>query len=119
MPGLDGRIWGDVSAVAANGNFMGGVLFGPGLLEEAFLYNSFTGENINLNEAFADVLPEGWRLIETQHISDDGSRLFVRAQAPDGSSRLVGLEGEAIIPAPGAFALLLSGAGVMSRRRRV
>ena len=118
VPALGDRVWGDVSSVDANGNFMGGGLFGPGLQEEAFLYNSFTGETVNLNEVFADVLPDGWRLIATKHISDDGSRLFVRAQAPDGSFRLVGLEGEAVIPAPGAFALLLGGAGMMSRRRR-
>ena len=117
VPGIDGRIWGDVKAVDASGNFMGGGLFGPGLQREAYFYNRLTNESVNLNDVFADLLPDGWLLIETQHISNDGSRLFVRAQAPDGSFRIVGLDGDAV-PTPGTATLLaLAGAASLRRRR--
>ncbi|MEM1423194.1 MAG: hypothetical protein AAGH64_04235 [Planctomycetota bacterium] len=118
IPALGDRIWGDARAVDPTGNFLGGGLSGVGLQDRAFLHNRFTGETVDLNEVFADILPEGWILFETLHIGENASRLFVSALAPDGTGRVVELQGEAIIPAPGAFALLLGSAGVISRRRR-
>ncbi len=117
VPGVGDRIWGDVIAVDPTGFFMGGSLFGAGLQREAFLFNRYTGESVNLNEVFADILPEGWVLQQTQHISADGERLFVRALAPDGTQRIVTLEGNPVIPAPGAVALF-GLAGVSMRRRK-
>ncbi len=117
VPGVDGRIWGNMSAMNYSGTIGGGNLFGPGLTNHAFIHEFASGESYDLNEVFAPFIPDGWILTATQHISDDGSRIYCHALAPDGTTRVVVLDGE--VPAPGA-AVLFAAAGMLAggRRRR-
>ncbi|MGP1345626.1 MAG: hypothetical protein ACTS3F_03025 [Phycisphaerales bacterium] len=118
IPGVGGRIFGTMNAANYTGTLLGGGLLGPGLQNNAVLYDIASDTTLNLNDVFADVLPDGWILTFTLHISDDGSRIFTKALAPDGTARVVVLEGE-YVPAPGAVALLaMAGAAATRRRRR-
>ncbi len=116
VPGVGGRVWGDMFAVNYPGTWGGGSLFGAGLERHAYLYDFDNDESYDLNDLFAEQIPDGWVLVQTQHISDDASRVFVQARAPDGSLRFVLLEGE--VPAPGALTLLGGALMVAPRRRR-
>ncbi len=117
IPGVGGRNFGRMNAANYTGTLLGGGLFGGGLQNNAVLFDIATETTLNLNEVFADVIPTGWVLTFTLHISDDGSRIFTRALAPDGTARVVLLEGE-YVPAPGAFGLLAMGGIAATRRRR-
>ncbi|MFI4856006.1 MAG: hypothetical protein ACIAQF_13625 [Phycisphaerales bacterium JB065] len=117
VPGVDGRIWGTMNAVNYTGTFGGGNLFGAGLPNHAFLYDFANDITYDLNDLFAEVIPDGWVLTHTTDISDDASKIFARALAPDGTARFVELTGMPI-PAPGAVALLgIAGIGAARRRR--
>ncbi|MDX2114449.1 MAG: hypothetical protein SFZ24_02345, partial [Planctomycetota bacterium] len=63
------------------------------------------------------LLPAGWTLTNTQHISDDGSRIFCLATAPDNSQRAVMLTGTFLIPAPGSGLVFAALAPAGLRRR--
>lgn len=115
IPGVGGRIMGTMNAVNYTGTFGGGNLFGAGLPNHAFLYDFANDITYDLNELFAGIIPDGWVLTHTTDISDDGSKIFARALAPDGTARFVELTG--IVPAPGT-ALLLGLAGLGATRRR-
>lgn len=117
VPGVGGRVWGNMSAMNYSGTIGGGNLFGAGLQNHAFIHEFASGESYDLNEVFAPFIPDGWILTATQHISDDGSRIYCHALAPDGTTRVVVLDGE--VPAPGA-AVLFAAAGMLAggRRRR-
>lgn len=117
VPGVGGRIWGTMNAVNYTGTFGGGNLFGAGLPNHAFLYDFANDVSYDLNDLFAEVIPDGWVLTHTTDISDDASKIFARALAPDGTARFVELTGLPI-PAPGALALLgIAGIGAARRRR--
>lgn len=115
IPGVGGRVMGTMNAVNYTGTFGGGNLFGAGLSNHAFLYDFANDMTYDLNVLFADLIPDGWVLTHTTDISDDGSKIFARALAPDGTARFVELTG--IVPAPGT-ALLLGLAGIGAARRR-
>ncbi|MCR9218084.1 MAG: PEP-CTERM sorting domain-containing protein [bacterium] len=115
IPGVGGRLMGTMNAVNYTGTFGGGNLFGAGLPNHAFLYDFANDITYDLNDLFAEVIPDGWLLTHTTDISDDGSKIFARALAPDGTARFVELTG--VVPAP-ATAILLGLAGVGAARRR-
>ena len=118
IPGVGGRIFGSMNAANYTGTLLGGGMTGAGIPQaNAVLYDIATDTTLNLNEVFADIIPTGWILTFTLHISDDGSRIFTRALAPDGSSRVVMLEGN-YVPSSGGFALLAMGGLAATRRRR-
>ncbi|MCA9312142.1 MAG: hypothetical protein KDA21_13095 [Phycisphaerales bacterium] len=117
VPGVGPRVWGNMSAMNYTGTIGGGNIFGPGFQNNAFITELGSGTSYNLNELFAAFIPDGWILTTTTHISNDGSRIFCQALAPDGSVRTVVLEGD--VPAPGAAGLLvMAGALAGTRRRR-
>lgn len=117
VPGVGGRIFGTMNAANYTGTLLGGGLNGPGIPQShAVLYDIASNTTMDLNVVFADQIPDGWVLTFTLHISDDGSKIFTRALAPDGSARIVMLEGE-YVPTPGSIALLAV-AGVAATRRR-
>lgn len=116
IPGVGGRVFGSADAVNYTGTLIGGNLFGPGMPNHAFLYDIANDITYDLNDLYADIIPEGWVLTHTTDISDDGSKIFTRALAPDGSTRFVELTGE-LIPTPGS-AMLLGLAGIAATRRR-
>lgn len=117
---LPGSINGSMLTINDPGTLAGGHLsFTGGLGNRAILTDLATGEVINLHDAYSTsgLLPAGWILRTTHHISADGSRIFCVAQAPDGTSRMVELQGS-YLPTPGAFVVLAGGLLSMSRRRR-
>jgi len=117
---LSGSVAGNLLTINYNGTLAGGLMgFTGGVGNRAILTDLATGEVINLDTAYrnAGYLPTGWILRATHHISEDGSRIFCVAEAPDGTSRVVLLEGS-YLPTPGALAVFASGLLSMSRRRR-
>lgn len=116
---LAGSVFGNMSAMNYTGNLGGGNMFLSGQGNRAFLYELDTGVVYNLDQIYraAGLLPTGWTLIATRHISDDGTRIFCTATAPDGSTRAVLLEGS-YVPTPGTLALAGLAGLVATRRRR-
>ncbi len=120
VPVLDGLASATVNTVNYTGTMLGGgVNYGALVGNRAFAYSIVTGELYDLNEIYSDagILPDGWQLTFTQHISDDGSKIFCGALAPDGSSRIVQLDADFFVPSPGT-ATLLGAAGLVAVRRR-
>lgn len=117
---LAGSVSGNLVTINYNGTLAGGLMgFTGGLGNRAILTDLATGEVINLDTAYRDAgyLPAGWILRGTQHISEDGSRIYCVAEAPGGVTRVVVLEGT-YLPTPGALAVFAGGLLSMSRRRR-
>jgi len=116
---LAGSVFGSLNAMNYTGTLGGGSMFLSGQGNRAFLYELNTGVVYNLDQIYraAGLLPTGWTLIATRHISDDGSRVFCTATAPDGSTRAILLEGS-YIPAPGTLGLAALAGLVATRRRR-
>ena len=121
VPILGDQAVATVNTVNYTGTMLGGgVNFGAlNGGQRAYAYSIITGELYDLNEIYSDagILPDGWQLTFTQHISDDGSKIFCGALAPDGSSRVVQLDADFFIPAPGT-ATLIGAAGLIATRRR-
>jgi len=111
------RIWGSINAVSYTGTLMGGNLFGPGLASHAFIFDPASETSYDLNDLFMEFIPAGWILTSTTHISDDGSRIFANALAPNGSARTVVLDGD-FVPAPATAAIFAMGGIAAARRRR-
>lgn len=117
---LPGTVLGGLQTINDPGTLAGGnMAYTLGVGNHAILTDLATGEVIDLHNAYsqAGFLPTGWILRSTHHISADGSRIFCAAQAPDGTTRMVVLEG-AYLPTPGTLAALAGGFVAMSRRRR-
>ncbi|HYE63008.1 MAG TPA: hypothetical protein VD997_13510 [Phycisphaerales bacterium] len=108
--------FGGMTALNLTGTLGGGGISGPGVPSRAFLYHFATDTTLDLNQVYASLLPAGWRLTTTQHISDDGSRIYCLAVGPDNVTRSVILTGS--IPAPGAAGALALGLCASLRRRR-
>lgn len=121
VPVLGDRPTASVNTVNYSGTMLGGgVNFGSiNGGNFAYAYSIVTGELYDLNEIYSDagILPDGWQLTFTQHISDDGSKIFCSALAPDGTTRIVQLDADFFIPSPGT-ATLLGAAGLVAARRR-
>ena len=121
VPVLDGLASATVNTVNYTGTMLGGgVNYGSLVGNRAYAYSLITGELYDLNEIYTDagILPDGWQLTFTQHISDDGSKIFCGALAPDGSSRVVQLDADFFIPAPGTTTLIGAAGLIATRRRR-
>lgn len=120
IPTLAGSIISSALSVNGSGTLIGGAANFPLSVRHAYLYSIATGQTIDLHNAFSDagLLPTGWTLTATQHISDDGSRIFCLATAPDGTTRSVLLGTNLNVPTPGATALLGLGGVLATRRRR-
>lgn len=117
---LPGTVLGGLQTINDPGTLAGGNMAFPlGVGNHAILTDLATGEVIDLHAAYsqAGLLPTGWILRSTHHISADGSRIYCVAQAPDGTTRAVVLEGS-YVPTPGALAIFAGGLLSMSRRRR-
>lgn len=120
VPLVGGAFGGNLGAMNYAGTIGGGLLsYSGGVGNRALLHILADGTTYNLHDVYSaqGLLPAGWRLINVQHISDDGSRIFCVATAPDGTSRMVLLEGE-LVPAPSALGLLAMSGLVATRRRR-
>jgi hypothetical protein len=119
VPLLTTAISGNMGAMNYTGTLGGGLMGYMGATgNRAMLHVMGDGPTYNLHDLYTaeGLLPTGWRLINVQHISNDGSRIFCLATAPDGSSRVVLLEGD-FVPAPTAMGVLAM-AGLMATRRR-
>lgn len=117
---IGGAVTGSLLTINHVGTLAGGHLsYSGGLGNRAIITDLATGDVINLHNAYsqAGLLPTGWILRTTHHISEDGSRIFCLAQAPDGTTRVVALDGSHV-PTPGALAVLAGGVLVTARRRR-
>lgn len=117
---LPGAVTGSLLTINDTGTLAGGLMgYTGGLGNRAIITDLATGAVINLHDAYsaAGLLPQGWILRFTHHISADGSRIFCVAQAADGTTRMVDLQGN-YVPTPGALAVLAGGLLSMSRRRR-
>ena len=120
LPLVDGVNSASVNALNYTGTLAGGAMQHGGTTgNRAYAVSLADGTLFDLNAIYSDagLLPDGWILTFTDHISDDGSRIFCRALAPDGSTRVVVLEGD-FVPTPGAMSLLALGGLVATRRRR-
>lgn len=120
VPLFGTALGGAMTAMNYTGTLGGGSMLVPGQGNRAFLaaLDSDTVYDLNAVYSSAGLLPAGWTLLTTQHISDDGSRIFCLATAPDGSNRIVLLEGDFTAPAPAAGGLLALAGLFASRRRR-
>lgn len=120
VPLLAGAVNGSMPAVNFPGSLGGGGMSIPLQGSRAYLYSFSDNQTYNLHAIFqsAGLLPAGWTLTTTQAISDDGSRIFALATAPDGTTRAVLLQGEYFVPGPGAAAVLGLGGLLAARRRR-
>lgn len=118
VPALPGGLFGSLAAMNYTGTLGGGSMWISGQGNRAMLHALDGGQVYNLNDVYttAGLLPAGWTLISTRHISDDGTRIFCLATAPDGSNRFVQLTGS-FVPTPGS-ASLLGAAGLAATRRR-
>lgn len=119
VPLLPGAIFGQLTAMNYAGTLGGGSMWISGQGNRAMLHSLNGGEVFNLHTIYsqAGLLPAGWTLVSTRHISDDGSRIYCLATAPDGTNRMVLLTGNHL-PTPGSLALLGLGGLVAMRRRR-
>ncbi len=118
---LPGAVAGSIQSLNYTGTIAGGQMTIPGAgSSRAFAVALATGELFDLTQIYSDagLLPDGWVLTHTQHISDDGSLIYGQALAPDGSTRMVALEGRVFIPEPAALTLALAGAALLTGRRR-
>jgi len=102
------------------GTLIGGNWGRPGGLDSAYVYSIALDQMIDIGQIFRDagMVPAGWRLVATTHISDDGSRIFCTAVAPNGTTQAVMLNGIVNVPTPGAAGLLGLGGLLAARRRR-
>lgn len=117
---LQGSFNGSLLTINYGGTLAGGLMgFTGGLGNRAIITDLATGQVINLHDVYsqAGLLPTGWILRATHHISDDGARVYCVAEAPGGVTRMVMLEGN-YLPTPGAMVTLAGGLLSMSRRRR-
>jgi hypothetical protein len=118
---LPTAIFTQANCVNGSGTLLGGFANFPLSVRHAFVYSMADGAAYDLHNLFsaAGLLPTGWTLTATQSISNDGSRFFCLATAPDGSTRTMVLDGDFRVPAPGAGAVLgMAGVVGMGRRRR-
>ncbi|CAN5712755.1 hypothetical protein BH11PLA1_BH11PLA1_10860 [soil metagenome] len=121
VPMAAGAFGGSMNAMNYTGTLGGGAMnFTVPTGNRAFMYALDSGTMFDLNQIYsaAGLLPAGWTLRFTQHISDDGNRIFCLATAPDGSTQAVLLTGNFNLPTPGAATTLALGGVFASRRRR-
>jgi len=118
VPALPGAIFGTLNAMNYTGTLGGGSMWISGQGNRAMLHALDGGQVWNLHNVYstAGLLPAGWTLVSTRHISDDGTRIICLATAPDGSNRMVQLTGS-FVPTPGS-AMLLGAGGLLALRRR-
>lgn len=118
LPGASGA-----SALTVNpeGTLIGGGMnMAPGVTN-AYIVSLADNTIFNLHQIYsaAGILPTGWTLVATQHISTNGSRIFCLATDATGTSRSIVVDGSFVIPAPSTAALLgLAGVAAMRRRRQ-
>lgn len=118
LPGASGA-----SAVTVNpeGTLIGGSMnVAPGV-SHAYIVSLADNTIFNLHQIYsaAGILPTGWTLVTTQHISTDGTRIFCLATDTTGAARTMVVDGSFTVPTPGAAAMLsFAGAAALRRRRR-